>query len=107
MMFSYTSPVLPARIVYDTKKPDVYFNCQLVYVVFILIYFMKALVCLTDTLAQNFFMSIIKSSFSQWALLGVSLLSIMGCTKSSDSSDDIIGNWVTVGDMDGDARSEA
>lgn len=68
---------------------------------------MTPLVQHADTLAQNFFMGITKASFFQWVLLGTALVSIMGCTKSSDSSDDIIGNWVTIGDIDGDARSEA
>ena len=89
------------------QKADVYFNWVFVYTVLLLIYFRKPLVSHTDTLAQNFFMRMFKYSFSQWALLSISLISIMGCTKSSDSSTDIIGNWVTIGDIDGDARSEA
>jgi N-acetylneuraminic acid mutarotase len=36
------------------------------------------------------------------------LFTILGCTKSSsDSSSDIIGNWITGSDFDGNARSEA
>jgi N-acetylneuraminic acid mutarotase len=35
------------------------------------------------------------------------LLIIPACSKSSDSSSDLVGNWVYLGDFDGNARSEA
>lgn len=68
---------------------------------------MKLFDWVADTLAQIFFMSMTKGSFFQWTLIGTVLCTMMGCTKSSDDSTDVIGNWITIGDMDGDARSEA
>lgn len=48
-----------------------------------------------------------KTSFI-FSLMAVSaLVSIIGCSKASDSTTDIIGNWVTGSDFDGNARSEA
>jgi N-acetylneuraminic acid mutarotase len=35
------------------------------------------------------------------------LLIIPACSKSSDSSSDLVGNWAIIGDFDGNARSEA
>lgn len=48
-----------------------------------------------------------KSSFLFSAMAGCMLFSIMGCSKPGDDSEDIIGNWITSSDFDGNARSEA
>jgi len=52
-------------------------------------------------------MSMKKSSI--FYLLPVTLLfiSFSGCNKASDSSSDLVGNWIASSDFDGNARSEA
>ncbi len=40
-----------------------------------------------------------------FGLIGVLLL--QGCVKSTDSDDDIIGNWIRRSDFEGKARTEA
>jgi N-acetylneuraminic acid mutarotase len=46
-------------------------------------------------------------AFSYVLLLGSSLFLLYACTKNTSSTSDLVGNWVTVSDFDGVARSEA
>ncbi|MEP6749554.1 MAG: kelch repeat-containing protein, partial [Bacteroidota bacterium] len=46
-------------------------------------------------------------AFSYVLLLGSSFFLFYACTKNTDSSSDLIGNWVRRSDFDGVARSEA
>ncbi|MFT3935621.1 MAG: kelch repeat-containing protein [Chitinophagaceae bacterium] len=48
-----------------------------------------------------------KRVFSYFLLIGSSLFLLYSCTKSTSSSSDLVGNWVTISDFDGVARSEA
>jgi N-acetylneuraminic acid mutarotase len=46
-------------------------------------------------------------AFSYVLLLGSSIFLLYACTKNTSSTSDLVGNWVTISDFDGVARSEA
>lgn len=79
-----------------------------IYVLFQLVYFKTFFATVTDIFIKNSFMRKLHAYLLGGLLIGSSFFITQSCVKSSsNSNNDLIGDWARSSDFDGNARSEA